>query len=299
MALRGPADTLESFVPTAVATRVYRLQSASEGIRGSASPALVEAFGLVTELGGVAFLVVSLSVLYWVDERETTGTVIGYALVAFAVTLTLKEAFALPRPPASVRAAPVDPGSYGFPSGHAVAATVVYGGLVLARDRLGDARVTVPAVVLVGLVGLSRVVVGVHYLGDVLAGYAVGLAVLVALWWGVGHRADRACLVAAAVAAAGVVLAGAGTDSLLALGGTLGGAVAFWTVDTAALPVPARAEALALVAVGLPVAGGLYWLASTAGLAPVAVVGNATVVATIVALPVALQGRVTAALSTG
>ncbi len=278
---------------------MYRLQSVSEGIRQSASPALVEAFALVTELGGVAFLVVLLSVLYWVDERETTGTVIGYALVALAVTLALKTAFALPRPPASLRAVAVEPGSYGFPSGHAIAATVVYGGLVLARDRLGDPRVTVPAVVLVALVGLSRVVIGVHYLGDVLVGHAVGLALLAGLWWGVGHRADRACLVAAGVAAVGVGLTGASSDSLLALGGSLGGAAAFRTVDTATLSAPGRAEALALVVVGLPVAGGLYWLASTAGLAPVAVIGNAALVATVVALPVALQGRVAASLSTG
>ena len=278
---------------------MYRLQSVSEGIRESASPALVEAFGFVTELGGVAFLVVVLSVLYWVDERETTGTVIGYALVAFAVTLTLKAAFGLPRPPASVRAIAVDPGSYGFPSGHAVGASVVYGGLVLARDRLGDLRVTVPAVVLVALVGLSRVVIGVHYLGDVLVGHAVGLAVLAGLWWGVGHRADWACLVAAGVAAVGVGLTGAGTESLLALGASLGGAVAFRAVETAGLSAPARGEALALVAIGLPVAGGLYWLASTTGIGPVAVVGNAALVATIVALPATLQGRVTASLSTG
>jgi len=276
---------------------VYRLESVSEGIRQSASPALVEAFALVTELGGVAFLVVFLSVLYWVDERETTATVIGYALVALAVTLALKTAFALPRPPASVRAVAVEPGSYGFPSGHAIAATVVYGGLVLARDSLGDVRIAVPAVGLVALIGFSRVVIGVHYLGDVLVGHAVGLAMLAGLWWGVGRRPDRACLLAAGVAAVGVGLTGAGSDSLLALGGSLGGALAFRAVDTATLPAPRRTEAVGLVAVGLPVAGGLYWLASTTGFAPVAVVANAALVATVVALPVALQDRLPASPS--
>jgi membrane-associated phospholipid phosphatase len=276
---------------------VYRLQSISEAMREAAPPAATEAFALVTALGGVAVLVVFLSVLYWVDNRESTGVVIAYALVALAVTLVLKSAFALPRPPAAIRAMPVEPGSYGFPSGHAVASTVVYGGLVLVRGKLDDFRVVVPAAVLVGLVGLSRVFVGVHYLGDVLAGHAVGLALLAALWWGVGRRADRACLVAAAVALVGVAVTGASTDSLLAIGGSLGGAVAFRTVDTAALPAPARTEAVVLVAVGLPVAGGLYWLASTVGNAGVAVLGNGALVATVVALPVALQGRLPASLS--
>lgn len=278
------------FASTGAPPGVSRLQSVSEAMREAAPPAATEAFALVTALGGVAFLVVFLSVLYWVDDRETTGVVIAYALVALAVTLVLKSAFGLPRPPAPVRAVPVEPGSYGFPSGHAVASTVVYGGLVLVRGKLSDRRVALPAAVLVALVGLSRVFVGVHYLGDVLAGHGVGLALLAGLWWSVGRRADRACLVAAAAALVGVAVTGGNTDSLLAVGGSLGGAIAFRAVDTATLPAPARTEAVALVAVGLPLAGALYWLASTAGNAGVAVLGNGALVASIVALPVALQG---------
>ena len=172
---------------------------------------------------------------------------------------------------------------------------MVYGGLALARSQRRFAAV---AAILAALVGLSRVVIGVHYLGDVLAGHAVGLALLAGLWWGVGRRADRACLVAAAVALVGVAVTGASTDSLLAIGGSLGGAVAFRTVDTGSVPAPARTEAVALVVVGLPVAGGLYWLASTVGNAGVAVLGNGALVASVVALPAVLQERLPASLST-
>lgn len=270
---------------------MYRIEGASEAIRESVPPLLVEAFALVTELGGAAFLLVSLSVLYWIADRETSATVIGFALVALAVTLGLKTAFALPRPPEAVRAVAVDPGSYGFPSGHAIAATVVYGGLLVAGGWGRDVRLVVPTVTLVGLVGLSRVVIGVHYLGDVLAGFAVGVAVLAGLRWTVGHRADHASLVAAACTLPTAIATGWATDPLLALGASLGGAVAFRTVDTASLPVPSTpTERLALVAVGLPLAGGLYWLASTVPVALVAVVGNALVVASVVALPATLRG---------
>lgn len=215
------------FCRAGVRAYVYRLQALSGVLRETSPPAVTEAFALVTVLGGVPFLAVLLAVLYIGWDREAVATVVGYGLVAAAVTIALKAGFALPRPPASVRAAPVDPNSYGFPSGHAVASTVVYGGLLLVRDRVRESRVAVPVVALIALVGFSRVVVGVHYLGDVLAGHAVGLVILAGLRRGVGERADHACLVAAAVAAVAVILTGAATDSLLALGAGVGGAVAF------------------------------------------------------------------------
>jgi membrane-associated phospholipid phosphatase len=212
------------FVRANLLSSVYRLRTASQGIREVTPPALTEVFALVTELGGVPVLATLLVTLYLFDDRETTSVVIGYALVALAVTVALKDGLGLPRPPVSARAVPVEPGSHGFPSGHAVASTVVYGGLALVRSQR---RLAAVAAVLAALVGLSRVVIGVHYLGDVLVGHVVGLAVLVGLWRSVGPRADRACLVAAAAAAVAAVLTGASAASLLALGASVAGAVAF------------------------------------------------------------------------
>ncbi len=69
--------------------------------------------------------------------------------------------------------------SYSFPSGHAMESFVVYGMLtyfaVLAlrswEQRVG---VVLGAALLVVLIGFSRMYLGVHYLSDVLAGYAAG-----------------------------------------------------------------------------------------------------------------------------
>jgi undecaprenyl-diphosphatase len=77
-----------------------------------------------------------------------------------------------------------------FPSGHALAALIAYGlcGILLweriARPRLRIA-VALALVALILTIGFSRLYVGDHYLGDVLAGYAVGLswlALCVAVW---------------------------------------------------------------------------------------------------------------------
>lgn len=80
-----------------------------------------------------------------------------------------------------------------FPSGHATVVMAVYGlfGYVIARDLPGGGmarfNVAFATAVLILLVGLSRVVLNVHFPSDVAGGYLVGLfwllaGVIVAEW---------------------------------------------------------------------------------------------------------------------
>lgn len=71
--------------------------------------------------------------------------------------------------------------SFSFPSGHAMAATLLYGFLAAFGVRKVQAwrwRVlsVLAAGMLVALIGFSRLYLGVHYLSDVLAGMAAGSA---------------------------------------------------------------------------------------------------------------------------
>jgi len=76
----------------------------------------------------------------------------------------------------------VEPG-WSFPSGHAFGSIVFYGMLAYVLLRLLPPRfhrsVIAAAVLLVGVVGISRVLLQVHYFSDVMAGYAAGAAWLV------------------------------------------------------------------------------------------------------------------------
>jgi undecaprenyl-diphosphatase len=70
---------------------------------------------------------------------------------------------------------------WGFPSGHAIAALIAYGAIgVLLWFQISDRRWRIAAAlglaVLIVLIGFSRLYVRDHYLGDVLAGYAIGLS---------------------------------------------------------------------------------------------------------------------------
>jgi membrane-associated phospholipid phosphatase len=71
-----------------------------------------------------------------------------------------------------------------FPSGHAMTSIITYGALLLIFMPAIPKRWRVPAVgmgvTLVASIGFSRLALGVHYLSDILAGYALGLAWLVA-----------------------------------------------------------------------------------------------------------------------
>jgi membrane-associated phospholipid phosphatase len=67
-----------------------------------------------------------------------------------------------------------------FPSGHALSSTVVFGAVLLAFLPVLPRRWRHPAVVAMALVilaiGASRLLLGVHFLSDVLAGHVLGLA---------------------------------------------------------------------------------------------------------------------------
>ncbi|EIM00342.1 phosphatase PAP2 family protein [Rhodanobacter denitrificans] len=72
---------------------------------------------------------------------------------------------------------------WSFPSGHAFGSIVFYGMLAYVLLRLLPPRfhrmVIAAAVLLVGVVGISRILLQVHYFSDVMAGYAAGAAWLV------------------------------------------------------------------------------------------------------------------------
>lgn len=75
----------------------------------------------------------------------------------------------------------IEPG-WSFPSGHAFGAVVFYGMLAYVLQRLSPRfhrAIIAAAMLLICVVGISRILLQVHYFSDVLAGYAAGAAWLV------------------------------------------------------------------------------------------------------------------------
>jgi membrane-associated phospholipid phosphatase len=139
--------------------------------------AIMEGFSF---LGTEDFFLLFIPILYWsVDARA--GIKIGLILILSNLFgSAFKMAFHTPRPywfaPGAVTAF-ANETSFGFPSIHSLTAASVWGlsaWLIRHKGRLWIA----PAVVIV-MVGLSRLYLGVHFLWDVLGGWAL---VLLLVW---------------------------------------------------------------------------------------------------------------------
>jgi undecaprenyl-diphosphatase len=116
-------------------------------------------------------------------------TVFGGAALGFA----LKEIVGRARPvlPDPVSAAP----GLSFPSGHALGASIGCCLLLLISlrflSRRGRVAAVIGAALIVGAVALARVVLGVHFVSDVLAGIALGIGwVAVTTWAYVAWRRE-------------------------------------------------------------------------------------------------------------
>jgi undecaprenyl-diphosphatase len=111
--------------------------------------------------------------------------VILAALGGLVVSSLLKGAFERPRPDIVPHLSQVYTSS--FPSGHSMLSATIYLTLGTLLGRFVQpfrlkAYFLIVALILTGLVGVSRVYMGVHYPTDVLAGWAAGLAWALICW---------------------------------------------------------------------------------------------------------------------
>lgn len=140
---------------------------------GFASDVMVAAswFGSAPSL---AVVIVGTSV--WLVRRGRRGDAVFFALAAVGGMLVgpvLKDLFDRARPALAEHVVVVHSSSY--PSGHSLNSMVVLGLLTVLAARAGrKALVVAVGAALVGLVGFSRVYLGVHYPSDVLAGWLIG-----------------------------------------------------------------------------------------------------------------------------
>jgi undecaprenyl-diphosphatase len=149
-------------------------------LHAAATPSAHTFFLVVTTFGFQVVWIVGVTVgLYFLWRRRWLRLIVWLAALAGgeALNFLLKAWFARPRPQFA------DPLAvalyYSFPSGHAMMSLITYGLLAyflfIGLPRRWQRVPAVAALILlILLIGFSRLYLGVHYLSDILAGFVVG-----------------------------------------------------------------------------------------------------------------------------
>lgn len=197
--------------------------------------------GMMTQLGDPWFLILVLTLLYWFRPKlqDDVLLVMGMYVAGLGAYRYLKHVFELPRPEEPLLDTELVPwfirplyestafaSGYGFPSGHATSATIVYFGLATVLS-VGTKRLRYGvATVLVALVGFTRIALGVHYLVDIVVGAMLGGVVVALTFYGLQlvHHDRVTVILFLGIVTSGLYLISSGSEleAVLAFGVALG-----------------------------------------------------------------------------
>lgn len=135
---------------------------------------------LITSLGSTWVIVVLGLIIFWIIWKKESRkrawlffiTIAGGALINNILKIIIKR----PRPTLMET-------GYSFPSGHTMNATIFYLAVAFILCRHIKSQkirrlVILGTLLLIFLIGFSRVYLGVHYLSDVLGGFLLGIGYL-------------------------------------------------------------------------------------------------------------------------
>ena len=229
-------------------------ESTNESIRSAIPDPLVTIIEVATHLGDGATIAAVAVLLYWfsAEQRRIRIYIVAVGLCALGLSTLLKGVIARDRPsPEYLAFAPEAYSGYSFPSAHALGTAALLTMLVITLS-VGTRRQRVAAgAAIVATVMLSRVVIGVHFVGDVIVGAAVGIGLVLALFRGYPTISPtRAFVLAIGLGIAGLAL-GAREHSVLVVGAATGASVA-WVFVRDHDPNPTGAAVLMLGVLALP-----------------------------------------------
>ncbi len=136
------------------------------------NPLVDKLFVAITDSGSQAVYFLLASVIFWCFSKKTGIRAMYVILFSAFLAIFAKNIFVMPRPPVQIHKIEIE--GFGFPSGHAQVSAGFWGYLGgMTRNQ----KIILAGAAAVILISLSRIYLGVHYLGDVMAGILFGLLV--------------------------------------------------------------------------------------------------------------------------
>ncbi len=156
------------------------------------TPQLSQIFNLITHLGNASVVgsVVALSSIFLVISRKYWTYLAGFFITLSGSVITgylLKMLIDRPRPGGIIPLITETSGS--FPSGHSTISVALYGYLAYLLYVLFPSKrplILAGVLLLIALIGFSRLYLGVHFPTDVISGYILG-----SIWLIVGVEVVR------------------------------------------------------------------------------------------------------------
>ena len=157
-----------------------------EWVYSSRNPVLTEVLKVITYMGNwQTITLLCIVLLLFRKTRLRYGVPVSAGAIFVTIfNRIIKLIFKRPRPEESLHL--IEEGGYSFTSGHSITSMVVFGLLIYlvrkyVRNRKAANILTAALAVPWIFIGLSRIYMGVHFPSDVLAGWALGAAVLVGI----------------------------------------------------------------------------------------------------------------------
>jgi undecaprenyl-diphosphatase len=155
-------------------------------VQGLRNPVMDQIMLFVTDIGfeiGSFVVVVLAAFALWLARLHLAALFVFFTLLGDLSGTALKLIVARPRPPDQYLYLIGPRPDFGYPSGHALHAALLYGFLAFIcwyhiKNETLRIALTTWLVLLALLTGLSRVYLGQHWPSDVIGGYLVGLALL-------------------------------------------------------------------------------------------------------------------------
>jgi len=168
--------------PTCTITTNALNSAASAFMLAIRNPILTKWVIVITTIGGpinVSMFCLVLVMVFWLHGKmRTIVQFLGSLAACGVVTLIFKALVALPRPTGAL----VQETGYSFVSAHASIATIFF--LLIAYTYKSHIKNTFLRfcfvalnVLIILVIGLSRIYLGVHYASDVLGGFLVGVMI--------------------------------------------------------------------------------------------------------------------------